>query len=386
MNFDATKSTLRSLKRRLVNTILFGVDPPRDCLSTREWVRENPPAEAHYIPIDPPHTIKRCPPRTVEATVHSKFTRELLTEVPASYVAVIPYGRVFGHHGAIITPDNRLLRDVSIDFGAPQDRHFALARGNLPKVKKINGKSAVLASKGARHYFHWLFDALPRLDMLQRSGIAVDHYLIPKPKAFHYEYLDLFGIPPKHVIPLEKDSHAEVEQLILPSLPSRTGVVTRRSCDFLRKTVFKVITPPVTLSTHRRLYISRSQAEKRKVLNEDKVIQALESYGFRTIVLEALSVVEQVTAFASADIIVAPHGAGLSNLVYCRPGTQVIECFSPQYVNVCYWGLCEQLKLPYFYIIGEGPHLPEGTDANQVGTPISISLQVLDQTLKTLLG
>ena len=41
--------------------------------------------------------------------------------------------------------------------------------------------------------------------------------------------------------------------------------------------------------------------------------------------------------FAAAVAVVAPHGAGLSNLVFSEPGTAVIEgvCNEP-HVNMCY--------------------------------------------------
>ena len=66
----------------------------------------------------------------------------------------------------MITPDNQILRDVSIDFKSSQDDHFLLSRGKLPDYKSIKGKVAVLGSKGSHHYFHWVFDALPRLNLL----------------------------------------------------------------------------------------------------------------------------------------------------------------------------------------------------------------------------
>jgi capsular polysaccharide biosynthesis protein len=41
--------------------------------------------------------------------------------------------------------------------------------------------------------------------------------------------------------------------------------------------------------------------------------------------LESRSLAEQMSLFAGADAVVAQHGAALANLVWCRPGTAVVE-------------------------------------------------------------
>ena len=46
---------------------------------------------------------------------------------------------------------------------------------------------------------------------------------------------------------------------------------------------------------------------------------------------------ESMKIFNEAILVVGPHGAGLSNLVYCEPGTFVIEgVCNPPHVNMCY--------------------------------------------------
>ena len=41
--------------------------------------------------------------------------------------------------------------------------------------------------------------------------------------------------------------------------------------------------------------------------------------------------------FQRAVLAVGPHGAGLSNLIYCEPGTYVIEGLcNPPHLNMCF--------------------------------------------------
>ncbi len=89
-------------------------------------------------------------------------------------------------------------------------------------------------------------------------------------------------------------------------------------------------------------------------MNKDDVIDLLRQYGFEEIKLEGLSLRQQAAALTSCEAIVAPHGAGLSNIVFCEPGTKIIEIFSPELVNGIFWRLASQLGLDYYYIVGEG--------------------------------
>lgn len=63
--------------------------------------------------------------------VHRKFRENQVKEVPAQYVFELEKARFWGHYGgSIITPDDRLLADLSHDvLGA--DRHKIFAKFKL---------------------------------------------------------------------------------------------------------------------------------------------------------------------------------------------------------------------------------------------------------------
>ncbi|MCG8442173.1 MAG: glycosyltransferase family 61 protein, partial [Caulobacterales bacterium] len=65
------------------------------------------------------------------------------------------------------------------------------------------------------------------------------------------------------------------------------------------------------------VYVSRDKAS-RKIANEEEVMAALTGEGFKKFFLEDLTVAEQIRAFAGADIVVAPHGAGNTNIIHSR--------------------------------------------------------------------
>ena len=134
-----------------------------------------------------------------------------------------------------------------------------------------------------------------------------------------------------------------------------------------------------------RLYISRSKARYRRVQNEEAVIQCLSKFGFTPVWLEEYDFATQIALFSGAEVIISPHGAGLTNLIWCNLGTKVLEVFSPNYVNPCFWTIANQVGLEYFYIIGKGRRPPNLCDPYLVQDCIEVPIEELEQGLEKLL-
>ena len=280
--------------RKLTNAFRFPVTAPTHCTRTKLWI-ESHPKQGKYHVIDEAQVGERVPPKTIEGSLHWKFAKSDFS-IPETYCASIPDGRCFSHYGVVITPDHQVLRDVSIDFKSASHTHFAVKRGNLPGIQRLEGKIGVLVSKGAHHYFHWLFDALCRVDLLRRSGLQVDRYIVHQSYPFHNQYLELLGIEEERIVPVEKQTHIQAEELVVPSLPNATWVVSQRSCSFLRSSIFESLglRKNQNEGAKRRIYISRAKAEKRSVVDEEGLFAYLQDYGFERVILEGLPVGEQV--------------------------------------------------------------------------------------------
>jgi capsular polysaccharide biosynthesis protein len=69
-----------------------------------------------------------------------------------------------------------------------------------------------------------------------------------------------------------------------------------------------------------------------------------------------MSYEEQVAIFANADVILAPHGAGLTNLTFCKPSTKVIEIFNTKFkgqVHAFYFRISSNVNLDYYLMFGD---------------------------------
>jgi capsular polysaccharide biosynthesis protein len=153
------------------------------------------------------------------------------------------------------------------------------------------------------------------------------------------------------------------------------------ACKFLKQ---EFLPDRIVERSHKseRLYISRDMAKGRKIVNSHEVTNFLSKLGFKCVVLESLSIAETALLFSAAEVVLAPHGAGLSNLVFCQPGTKVIEIFSPNYVNVLYWSLSNEMNLQYYYLLGEGKRPSEYFDPNKVRENILVNLDSLSNLMK----
>jgi capsular polysaccharide biosynthesis protein len=99
-----------------------------------------------------------------------------------------------------------------------------------------------------------------------------------------------------------------------------------------------------------RIFITR-RGVGRTIRNLVATAEVLKRNGVKMIDSEFLTLQEQSALFAGASMVIGIHGAGLTNMIFCRSGTPVIEInpafrkevhLRPHY----YWLACA-LGLPY---------------------------------------
>ena len=349
--------------------------------STTDWVMEQKVGD--FWPGLAESFISLAPPKTLDESIHFSFRFGVGVSLPASFVVSIPKGRVWLNKGesrmAIITSDHYLLGDLSpespaLSPGHPDkhpSRHSLLQGGQISPVQSVTGTVAVLSGLLNDVYFHWLFDVLPRFYLLRLAGWdwrTIDGFVVNVRCGFQRESLAILGIDANKVIKgsSQDDLHLQADNLLVPSFPGTVAWMPKWACQFLRNTFLD--SECVQVKPNKRLYIRRNLSHSRHLINEEEVIHCLEDWGFEALHLERLSVREQASLFAQAEIVVAPHGSGLSNLVFCSSGTKVIEIFSPFYVYPCFWLVSNLIELDYFYVLGEilgGQHFHQfllGTD------------------------
>ncbi|MBW4618069.1 MAG: DUF563 domain-containing protein [Cyanosarcina radialis HA8281-LM2] len=379
---------------------VFVVSAPKDFYEfTSDWVTSTNLDPSNYINIYPANTITLTPPKTLEDNIDFAFRFGDRIQLPSSFVTTIPDGRFWLNReqtsSAVITSGDRLLGDLSPEFpilspGHPDNhpsKHSLLQSKNLPAIDKIEGTVAVLAGLFNDVYFHWMFEILPRIELLDLSGIeidSIDKFLISDRLSFQKETLSILGIPSTKIITSEAYPHIQASRLVVPSFPGTIAWMPKWTCDFLRKQFLEGAID-VTVPNIERLYISRQDTSTRRIINEDELLDLLNKFGFQSVTLESMSVLEQARLLANAKIVVSVHGSGLTNLVFCQPETKVIEILAPNYPYHCYWLVSNLAQLEYYYLFGETPlgyHLHQMLYPTPRIEDIFVNLDTLKNTIE----
>jgi capsular polysaccharide biosynthesis protein len=197
-----------------------------------------------------------------------------------------------------------------------------------------------------------LLDALPRLALLPELPPDTRIIVPPRLAPFQQQTLQWLGL--EHRIRPTEEKHLLIERYYFCPPTSMTGCYNPFAVKFLRRSFLPRADagyePPP------RFYVRRL-GKVRPIVNENDVLALFRKRGWAIIDTEELPLVQQIRLFSSAEMICAPHGAGLTNLLWCPPGCKVLELCASTYLNGVYEGLAESLALRYRYLIFEADNL-----------------------------
>jgi hypothetical protein len=235
---------------------------------------------------------------------------------------------------------------------------YNLARGlpirtlllkNLPTWRFLEQDTVCSLVCGHRNYYHWLTESLTRIEGLEyyqehigrKSALIIDANL----SKWQIESLRLLGYEPDDCLRWNW-SKIKVKRLVIPSF-RRKGTISPTTCRWLRD---RLVSNLPDLGSKKplfssRIYISRAKTAGRRVINEDDVLEALKPFGFVAYTLEEMSFTDQVRLFSQAEIVVAAHGAGLTNIMFAQ-NLKVIELFG-SYGDAAYFILSKVLGFDY---------------------------------------
>jgi capsular polysaccharide biosynthesis protein len=336
--------------------------PPARCEpSVARWAEGQ--RGAAFELIREPRRITRTLPTRLDGEVHDRFREEQSAMTDPVFLACIPDARVWGDPNvAVITPDDAVLAELSNVFGRPADKHPVFQRRRLGPVRTLNGTSLLLAATEGRRYFHWMMDVLPRVETArQHYALSEFDHIITNPitSSFQRETLEAVGIDLNRVVETRSARQLKCAELVAPSLPRGNGQTPEWAIDFLRS----AFAPEESSGTGRRIYVSRRDAERRRVRNEREVTTILRQYGFETFEPVQHTVSEQAARMAGTTHVIAPHGGGLTNVTFCRPNVRVWEVFPSANVKTHFWQIANILGSKYSYTLANeeiyGAHLEE---------------------------
>lgn len=299
-----------------------------------------------YVP--PPTFLPPAPTDTPGNRI--QFTRR------SAGIAELVRPWVVGHSGAVIGSDRHLLWDLSYEWPGRPQSHTTYQLTHL-EATPLPGITLTLAAMSAeKNYFHFLLNSLARLAYLSAlpGHLSPDRYLISGPVTpFILDALALFGISADRIIGTADFPALRPDILIAPPLVNHPFVVPAHVCDFLRHSIIGARPAP---AQPRRIFIDRSDARYRRIANFDNLLPTLDALGLEPVQLAGRSFAEQAALFHESSLVVANHGAALSNLVFCSPGTRVIQILAPGMMEREYRTISHHGHLQHDYLVAQFAH------------------------------
>lgn len=275
---------------------------------------------------------------------------------PARQLAVtIRDAELLGHVGRIMVPG----RDAVVSITAKRANWNFAKMKRLAERPRIEGRSHFLARTD--NYYHALFhDLVPVVDYLERlhpRGMPLTLVAPPSRLATLAQGCALLEkvYPGVRTIELPEDAKAKAEETLWLSFTAGNAewnfadaAPAHRLAEIFRAHY------GVQPGRGRRIFFSRGRSKIRKLLNEEALWRIAEKHGFERFEARGDNHADQVRTFSDADIVIGVHGAGLGNLLFCKPGTKILEIFPENFTKSTYLWLSKRIGLDYDWIVG-GP-------------------------------
>ena len=271
----------------------------------------------------------------------------------------VPFGNICVHGRTLLLREHQ---DVEIlwwnyglyvlDANGVEIPELCYAIGEKPSLESlrsgetrmVEGVSASIMHWVPGNYSHILAEHLPLVQALREAGQfeRVDRILcdawgagfLREVLALYQSDVEIVGVP--------MTGHLKVRTLLAfePILhPAHWGHdVMGRFFD----TVREAAQPD---RPHRKLIVSRPVGRRGFT---DLAALAAALPDFEIVNLDGpMSLLEQARLFAEAELVVCGHGAALTNVVFMRPGTSIVEIFNRDYGIPTFWSLSAMRQVRY---------------------------------------
>ncbi len=300
-----------------------------------------------YMDSHPSETLKPCSDAVKNTACLAQYRNEPLRSASTG-VARYTNARLWfdGYNTAVFNVHGKVDKRTLIGNIAPVIR----AAEQKPETH-IRGQAVLIGSQGSNNYYHWMTDLLPKFFVLEKSGIKVNKntkYIFTNVTSrFQIDTLKHLGFRDEQIYcTLKEGENIRADELLVPILTNRMGLTMGSWLPVNIKEKFQKERSARTVN--RKILVSRN-AEKshgRGIYNSAEFNQYFINKGYEMISPDDYTVAEQAQLFSQATHVAGPHGAGLTNLLFCGKGTQVYE-FYGQHLAPCYWAISELAGLKY---------------------------------------
>ena len=207
---------------------------------------------------------------------------------------------------------SRDLQNTSHFYSQNFFDNFKNKKNSLKNFKELY----VLGSNAGNNYYSNLLQFLPRIFFNKKTNIklAIHRNSSNKYRNFIGSILKSLNIEFTFVF-LDDDFYYFIDSEFPQFFNMNASIKILR--NFLN--------PKTNVEISKKIYVTREDSNYRKIINEDDIVTLLRGKGYRYINPQLYEIEEQIEIFSNAEKIISPHGSNLSNIIFCKPGTEVFE-------------------------------------------------------------
>lgn len=257
---------------------------------------------------------------------------------------------IIGQLGLVYDIEKRTFIDESAKEWVTDLQYSSYASGfALPVRNRLPGMTLSFLTIGAEAgFYHFLFESVSKLALYRDLLDGAGHYLFNGPQvAWKLKWLHRAGVDTSKIIWMEGYSHFECEQIIFSSRVITDQQISHWCLNAL-KTIFDVAPKPAGNPRElKMIFITRKGLDKREIIWENELLARFPE--IQVVDFSSLGADETIELLIKASHVIGPHGAGLSNIYLCRPGTKVLEIYPEQVTyQPCYQRICDLNGLGYY--------------------------------------
>jgi hypothetical protein len=304
--------------------------------------------------------IENAPPEFGQAFIAAHLAHT--TQAPAGGVAIFNNASIAAG-GVILDENGRVVAESLLNtvawkrFGPFARERDGLTVGIPPASfqQRLSGPAHIMLKQTYdTNYGHWLLEGLPRiLAAAQHCDLSQCRVIVSRKSSgisrVYVDTLKAFGVRPEQIV-THKSRPLHVDRLIYP-LPISEG-------PFLKSPMAIQILESlpnrlgVGADAPKRIYVSRGDKGKRRLLNENAVLDVLQPLGFVAVQPGALDLQGQARMFSQAEVIIGNCGAGLTNAVFAPRGNILFALTSEFMPDDFFWDLADLKQSRFFSLHG----------------------------------
>jgi capsular polysaccharide biosynthesis protein len=224
----------------------------------------------------------------------------------------------------------------------------------LKKNVKVITTPLFFFNYNLNNYYHFLYDALPNLYsyLYLKQYIETLKLIVYYPShknsfcKFVYEFLELLGITTQDILIFDETCiYKKIYVTTSYTHDFDSNLQPRKEIHEIYKLLVKnALKISTHLSTFDKIYISRrtwihndlsnigtNYTTRRKMINEDELVEILKLQNYKEIFTENLSVSDKIVLFNKAKYVIGAIGGGIANMVFANENTKLLVIVSPYF-------------------------------------------------------